>query len=196
MYCTEIGCTVWNLTDAGDPCPDVVSPNLPDPKQELQNVSRASVLSRAAEYAEEASSRLTEALRRASWGDVSIAPWDVNVSPTASGVDVEGEARITVRIPADVSITYTSSQKFVARISVKYKKVKASCVCKNKSTGRDETLATYELNRALLHFVTEDPNTGDVATDRTVLYVQWFLERTWEKSVDPDNYESCRMELP
>ncbi len=203
VSCNGIGCTVWNLTDAGDPqyannpCPDVVSAtSMPDPRQELQNINDAEVLDNARDDANTAAHNLTDALRGGTWGNVYITPTSVNISSTPSGIRVVGDAQIDINIPASVSIGYTATQEFNTEINVEYAKGEAICECKNKNTGLYETLAKYDVNRALYHFITRDSNTGDIVTDRTMLYVQWFLTRTFASSVNPSNYEECRMVVP
>ncbi len=194
--CNGLGCTIWNLSDAGgpsystNPCPDVLtySPN-PDPISALQLSTEAGFAWYLSQISKEAEGRMDEAIKWAGRGDFRLVPTSYALERTAAGIRVSGSADIAYSSLVEGNAAADVNADF----NVEYRSLTASCVCRNVNTGNDETLATYDVNEAVIHVYAWNPDSGKVYTDRGFPYIRWFAARTWAASVDPTNYTSCRM---
>ena len=196
VTCNGLGCTIWNLSDAGsssyatNPCPDVLTydPN-PNPLSALQLATDGGFSWYLSQIAGEAEERMDNAVKWAGSGSFSVVPTSSTLQKTASGIRVYGRA--------DIAFSSLVSKKTVAEanadLNMEYQARTASCVCRNVNTGNEETLATYDVNEALVHVYAWNPGTGKVYTDRGFRFLRWFAARTWAASVNPSDYTNCRM---
>jgi len=199
--CNGIGCTLWNLSDAGsptyatNPCPTVLSYTpVPDPLARVQSTEVNGVAYYAIIDANKGEKALTSALQTMLAGTVSIVPRKIEGIPEPYGYEVNGTADISIQVPVDVTLIKNDKTFFRMRAYVEYRQVSGYCVCTNIVTHQDVNLATYELNRAVIHIITDNPNTKYIATNRSTTYVQWFINGTLlSTTAPPSQYTNCRI---
>ncbi|NPA86550.1 MAG: hypothetical protein GXO00_00890 [Candidatus Diapherotrites archaeon] len=174
----DIGCTVWNLENAGEVCPDVVA-YTPNPSPSTYIYPAVSVTS-----TDTLISALAELLSKR--GINSIL--DVNVSSTLSGNTYTLSVEYNLSLSGFSEYRSSGTALWTLKPSIESEVRTARCVCDGS------TVATYDVNTL---YITLEGNLGEGNLGTVPLlkegavFIRYFLQRT--SYTPPATVNNCQM---